>query len=339
MRKFIIFFLLFVFLGAAIFIFFIYNKASDETAIGTKKVISPFVSLLNKEDERTNKKNEPKIFDEPISILLLGIDRRSRDEYGYRTDIMIQLIVNPQTNKVVIVSIPRDLWYEGGRINALFVVNGWEGMQNAFFNYTGYKPQRYILTDFKDFSWVVDAMGGVTVDIDTTFTDYNYPIDETLEYQTISFTQGQEKLTGDRALIYARSRKGDNGEGSDWMRMRRQHKILKGMLSAVVQPGSLFNPMIVEKAFTSVTSGKMDTNLNLIDAKYLWDFYKDKDKYEISSLYLDYDFLYSPPLEEYGGAWVLTSLTGSYDEFKNKITNIVNGTQVTTAQQGSSTNL
>src|SRR4030066_1802211 len=96
MRKFIIFFLLFVFLGAAIFIFFIYNKASDETAIGTKKVISPFVSLLNKEDERTNKKNEPKIFDEPISILLLGIDRRSRDEYGYRTDIMIKLIQNPQ---------------------------------------------------------------------------------------------------------------------------------------------------------------------------------------------------------------------------------------------------
>ena len=77
--------------------------------------------------------------------------------------------------------------------------------------------------------------------------------------------------------------------------------------------------MVVEKAFDTVTKGKMDTNMELFDAKYLWDFYKDKDQYEFHSLFLDHDYLYSPPLEEYGGAWVLVSETGSYKPFHNDL--------------------
>jgi hypothetical protein len=63
----------------------------------------------------------------------------------------------------------------------------------------------------------------------------------------------------------------------------------------------------------------MDTNMQVSDAKYLWDFYKDKDQYEFHSLYLDFEYLHSPPMEEYGGAWVLVPKTGSYSEFQEVV--------------------
>jgi LCP family protein required for cell wall assembly len=254
-----------------------------------------------------------------INILLLGIDRRSKYELSYRTDIMILLSINPEDNIAVLTSVPRDLWYGGQRVNATYITNGWSAMQDALETFTGLRPDRFILTDFQDFSWIVDAMGGVTVNVERSFVDSSYPIDATKTYQTVSFTQGPEKLTGSRALIYSRSRKGTNGEGSDWARMKRQHLILKGMLDAVVQPGSLFRPMNVEKAFNMVTTNRMDTNLTLPDAYYLWDFYKDKDSYEIESLFLDTNYVYNPPMSEYGGAWVLAPLSGGYSEFQQVV--------------------
>lgn len=278
-----------------------------------------------------------------LNILLLGIDRRSKAELGFRTDIMLLLSVNKSNNKVVMTSVPRDLWYDGGRINAVYNAGGWEEMQKAFEQITGQRPERFILTDFEDFSWIVDEMGGVPVTVETTFTDSLYPVDETFEYQTISFTQGTEKLTGERALIYARSRKGDNDNG-DWGRMRRQHNILKGMLTAVTQPQSFLckaptntnnqegecavsvDSNTLENALKFATTNRMDTNMNVMDLEYLWDFYKERNSYEIESLIMDYEYVYSPPQEEYGGAWVLVPIGKDYEAFhqklKNKILNI-----------------
>lgn len=293
------------------------------------KVLNPIINEIESVDksifaiDNTPKSelNETEI----ISILLLGIDRRSKSELGFRTDTMVNVILNKKTNVALLVSVPRDLWTGYGRINATFIESGWEGLADSFGQITGIKPTKFVLTDFEDFSWVVDAMGGIPVEVTTSFTDSSYPIDATKEYQTVSFVQGREVLSGERALIYARSRKGNNGEGSDWMRMRRQHNILKGMLNAVIQPKSLFNPMNVEKALTMVTQNRMTTNINLLDAEYLWDMYKDKDKYSIESVFLDEDYIFNPPMEEYGGAWVLVSKTDGYSRFHDKISNLLNG--------------
>ncbi len=297
------------------------------------KVLSPIIketgsSNLDVFNIDTSPKSELNNSD-VISVLLLGIDRRSKFEFGYRTDTMINLIFNKKTNVALLVSVPRDLWSGYGRINATFIESGWEGLADSFGEITGITPTKFVLTDFEDFSWVVDAMGGVPVDVVTTFTDSSYPVDATKGYQTVSFIQGREVLTGERALIYARSRKGNNGEGSDWMRMKRQHNILKGMLDAVAQPKSLFNPMNVEKALTMATQNRMDTNINVLDAEFLWDLYKDRDKYTIESVILDEDFIFNPPMEDYGGAWVLVSRTGGYLNFHTKISNLLNGIENT----------
>jgi LCP family protein required for cell wall assembly len=335
MWKFVIAFLVIISLGTLGFVLYRTNIELNDAGIDTG-VTSPFSELAKEKEQNNLEEKYP--LGKPINIMLLGIDRRSRNELSYRTDIMILLSVNPETNRVTLASIPRDLWYQGQKINGLYINEGWPTFQVAIEEITGQKPERFILTDFKDFSWIVDAMGGVPVEVERTFTDTSFPVDETKEYQTVSFAAGPEVLTGERALIYARSRKGNNGEGSDWARMRRQHNILKGMLEAVQQPGSLFKPMVVEEAFKTVTTGRMDTNLQIADAKYLWDFYKDKDDYIINSLFLDYDYLYSPPLEQYGGAWTVVPTDGDYSTFKtdlyNKLYAIEVPEKVTTSNSG-----
>jgi len=270
-------------------------------------------------------KKEEKEEIKPTNILLLGIDRRSRAETSFRSDIMILMAVNPAAKKIVLISVPRDLWAGGGRINAVYAQNGWKGIQSAFERITGLKPDNFILTDFSDFSWVVDAMNGVSVNVDKTFTDSEFPVDATKGYQTVIFTQGTEKLTGARALIFSRSRHGNNGEGSDWMRQKRQHLILKGMKDAIIQPGSIFNPMVIEKAFDTVTNERMDTNLTLKDAKYLWDLYKNRDQYTIESIYMNDDYLYNPPMSDYGGAWVLIPRNNDYSAFHRAVSDAING--------------
>lgn len=351
-----IFLMLFLILGLGVAAYMGINKdnaASDsaKSANSEKSVISPLAkksknsvfgdeNLKTKaqEDSVEKKYNSELEKGNIINVLLLGIDRRSKAELGFRTDIMILVSINKDTNKVIMTSIPRDLWYGGGRLNAVYSLSGWEELQNAFEEITGQRPQKYILTDFEDFAWIVDQMGGVDVNVQTTFTDSLYPVDETKEYQTISFTQGPETLTGERALIFARSRKGDNDNG-DWGRMKRQHLILKGMLESITKPQSFFckgpvntnntnsdceNSITTEtltSALKFVTTNKMDTNLGVTDLKYLWDFYKDREKYDISSMYMDYDYLYSPPQDEYGGAWVLIPIGKDYSTFKGNIKN------------------
>ena len=280
-----------------------------------EKILDEKDKIAQKVQDAKPKPDSDLANDNVLNILLIGIDRRSRAESAYRTDIMILLSINPKTNKVLLTSVPRDLWVGGGRINATYIQNGWEDLRDKFQEITGLKAQRFITTDFEDFKWIVDALGGVNVDVETTFTDTEYPEDKTKTYQTVHFTKGPEKLTGDLALKYARSRHGNNGEGSDWMRMKRQHIILKNMVTAIQQPESQFYPMVVEKAFTTVTTGKMDTNLNLADAYYLWDFYKDHDKYSFDSLFLDSDYVYNPPMSDYGGAWVLAPKDKTYATF------------------------
>ncbi len=339
---------IFLVLGLVGFALYDFLKLDNEVTDG-KGFLAPLAKKIESKVESPFATAPTSVLadDEIINVLLLGIDRRSKAEAGYRTDIMILASLNKATNRVVLTSIPRDLWYNGGRINATYVAEGWEGLQTAFSEISGMQVDRFVLTDFEDFSWIVDALGGVPVTVETTFTDSLYPVDATKEYQTVHFTAGPEVMTGERALIFSRSRKGDNDNG-DWGRMKRQHLLLKGMVEAATQPKSFLCELAgeadqpcataitldtLEKALKTVTTGKMDTNLELGDVAFLWDFYKDKDLYTVDSLLLDYEYLHTPPADEYGGAWVLVPSTGSYSAFQAKLRNLLSGVQPTTPSE------
>jgi polyisoprenyl-teichoic acid--peptidoglycan teichoic acid transferase len=76
--------------------------------------------------------------------------------------------------------------------------------------------------NFAGFSALVDALGGITVDVPKRIVDNAYP---TADYgvMRIEFAQGIQRMTGDQALIYARTRHADN----DFGRNQRQQQVIQ----------------------------------------------------------------------------------------------------------------
>ena len=186
------------------------------------------------------------------------------------------------------------------------------------------------MVDFDQFEWIVDSFGGVNTEIKTTFTDSQFPNDIDGGYSPVTFTQGFEVMNGDRALDYSRSRKGNNGEGSDLMRAKRQHLILIGMLESIKSDASRFWPMDLDNFYYSIISQDIFTTLELSDIYYLWDFYKDYSDYDIESFVIDGEYVYHPglyPESEYR-AWVFIAREPGFTNLHKDITDKLNKTFV-----------
>jgi LCP family protein required for cell wall assembly len=308
------------------------KSAKDSSGNSKKTILSPFGILnLTKSPEETLKDKSIFKGKKNLNVLLIGTDsslaRRSRGQTGLNTDSLILLSVNPEKNIVLLTSVPRDLWVKGNKINALYILYGWETLKGAFEEITGQTVDGYIMTDFDGFRWIVDSFGGTPVKINNSFTDTTFPDLQDYGVVTVSFGVGEEKMSGERALTYSRSRHGDNGEGSDLMRAKRQHLVLEGMVKGVSQPESIFWPMDIPKFFEMVTQ-HMETSLTLDDVYYLWDFYKDRDKYKIESFVVGDDYLYYPgmyPDSPYR-AWVFIPIGDDFTKLQTDINLKLEGT-------------
>lgn len=273
-----------------------------------------------------------------INILLIGTDtsisRRSNGQLGYNTDVMILVSVDTKTNKVLLVSVPRDLWVNGNKINALDILYGEDVLTDAFEKVTGQTVDGTIKIDFDGFKWLVDSFGGVPVQIQQSFTDPQFPTWNDSNIQTVSFLSGLETMGGERALTFCRSRKGNNNEGSDLMRAKRQHLVLQGMLEAIQQPSSIFWPMNVADFYETVTK-HMETTLKLSDAYYLWDFYKDRNLYSIESMVVDDKYVFHPGMfpESPYTAWVFISKDENFQALHQDIESKLNGTYIEKVEQ------
>lgn len=331
---------------AAAFAYFTYfsssiNKNTSETLspiAKDKKVKENVFEALTE----PLKKKKSDAFEEGknLNVLLLGIDRRSKAEQSFNTDTMILVTVNPETNKVLLTSVPRDLWINGNKMNALYSVFGPETLLDAFEKITGQEIDGYIRADFEDIVWIVDSMGGVPVNVERTFTDNSFPNNTDTDIVSVTFNEGTELMTGERALTFSRSRKGNNGEGSDLMRAKRQHLILQSMIEGISQPDSIFWPMDVEAFYKAVTlPTRMYTTLTLDDAFYLWDFYDDRDKYEITSFVVDDVYVYHPgmyPESEYH-AWVFIPKEEGFEQLHSDIKQML-GEEIPTTETPDATN-
>src|SRR3989344_1692818 len=139
--------------------------------------------------------------DRPFNLLILGIDRRHSTDSSYRSDINILASFTPDRKKVVLTSIPRDLWIDGARINAFVTQEGTEATKNKVYQVTGLMPDRYIQADFDNLVEGVDALGGLDVDIKQSFTDTTYPNDRAGKegVYTVTFEAGTQHLEGEPA--------------------------------------------------------------------------------------------------------------------------------------------
>lgn len=198
-------------------------------------------------------------------ILIMGVDSREGEGWVTRADSIILAGVDPSSLGVALMSIPRDLsidvpGYGLQRINTVNMLgemeaagNGPEllkaGIQQSF----GVRPERYVRLDFNGFVRLIDAVGGITVDVPRPLIDYNYPTDD-FGVMTVSFEAGLQHMDGERALIYARTRYADD----DYRRAERQQQVVSALM------GKLINP-VYWPAVTLVLQGSVDTDLTLWD--------------------------------------------------------------------------
>lgn len=207
-----------------------------------------------------------------VNILLLGIGGEGHDG-GQLSDTMILASLKPSTKQLSLLSIPRDLaieipGYGVKKINAASAYGeeknpGKGGELSAqVVSQTLDVPIHYwVRVDFKAFSQLIDNMGGVVVDIERSFTDSQYPTYD-YGYQTISFQAGKQKLTGEQALQYIRSRHGNNNENNDFARNRRQQRLLTAVRTQLFTPEVLHDTTKV-KSIISTLLKYTSTNLSV----------------------------------------------------------------------------
>jgi hypothetical protein len=124
--------------------------------------------------------------------------------------------------------------------------------------------QYYAMIDYKGFVDLIDAVGGVYVNVENSFTDYMYPRGN--GYQTVSFKAGPQLMDGDTALKYARSRHSlQNGEGSDYARARRQQKVISAFKDALLSSETLLNPTKIMDLLSSVQDNLQISEFDIND--------------------------------------------------------------------------
>lgn len=219
-----------------VFVFAGTNFLSKANSIFTGKtnIFTRFGKLLVSDDKPLQGEEQGR-----INVLLLGMGGPGH-EGPLLTDTMIVASIDSKTWEVGLISIPRDFMVKiDGRgynkINAAYAFgeqdnsNGADAAIAAAEYVTGLDIPYYAAIDFKGFVKAVDHAGGLDITVDRTFTDSTYP-NYTYGYlPPQTFTKGQEHMDGERALIFARSRHGNNGEGSDFARSERQKKIMLAM--------------------------------------------------------------------------------------------------------------
>jgi LCP family protein required for cell wall assembly len=205
---------------------------------------------------------------EPRDVVILGVDARPGERFLTRTDSIMVMNVTPGRFDVNLLSIPRDVfvWVPGygeQRINTINVL----GEQQA----EGYGPalvkasleesfgitvENYIRLDFNGFVALIDAVGGVDIDVPKQIIDYEYPTPGG-GTMVIQFDAGKQHMDGETALQYARTRHADD----DYQRAARQQQVLDALVRKLSDPRQVVNWPRVWRAIDE----HADTDLNVID--------------------------------------------------------------------------
>jgi polyisoprenyl-teichoic acid--peptidoglycan teichoic acid transferase len=164
--------------------------------------------------------------DGPLNVLVLGVDERpDSDVEGSRTDTIMLVQVVPKTGEVKLLSVPRDLLVEiepgeEDRINAAYSYGGIEETMGALQGYAQVPIEHYAVVDFEGFRDVINAMGGVEIDVEDEIPP-KYGIKD-----------GLQTLNGAQALFYARYRK---TTGGDLDRIERQQRLIAALRSEALR--------------------------------------------------------------------------------------------------------
>ncbi|MGM0897035.1 MAG: LytR family transcriptional regulator [Bacillota bacterium] len=165
---------------------------------------------------------------DPFSVLLLGVDERE-DDRG-RSDTMVVMTVNPETESTKMVSIPRDTYTEiigrgtMDKINHAYAFGGIEMSMDTTENLLDIPIDYVVQVNMEGFEDIVDAVDGVDVNNPMAFD---------------GFAEGDIHLNGEEALDYVRMRYED--PRGDFGRQDRQKQVIQGVMRKGASINSLWN--------------------------------------------------------------------------------------------------
>jgi LCP family protein required for cell wall assembly len=230
-----------------------------------------------------------------VNILLLGMGGYENDA-PYLTDSIMAVTIDPSSNRVSLVSIPRDLVVHmnlqtpGSRtwtnkINAAYEVPltniiccvasqysgrdaGGLAAEHEVGKVTGLTFDKYIAVDFVAFRDMVNALGGVDVCLTTNLDDLSYPNYHN-GYMPIHFRAGCQHLNGEQALEIARSRHAiEPQQASDFGRARRQQDIMQ----AIKKKATTVNGFEKAPQLLDALQKNIHTDMSISDMKAIFDW-------------------------------------------------------------------
>lgn len=272
-----------------------------------------------------------------INVIILGVGGEGHAG-SQLADTLIVASYQPSTKKAALLSIPRDLVVEipgyGYRkinhANAFAEEQGPRGngavVTSAVIQKLLGAPMHYFVrVDFGGFEQVIDDLGGIDVDVERSFVDSEYPT-ENFGYQTIRFEAGRQHFSGADALKYVRSRHGNNGEGSDFARSKRQQTVIVAFKKKVFSLETVFNP-------TRIANGLETLGEHVVTSFAPWELMKlanigkNVDTSAITSRVLDTSpeglLVNAVGLD---GAYILEPRAKDYSEIQNAFANLLSST-------------
>lgn len=181
------------------------------------------------------------------NYLLLGVDTRGEEQS--RTDTMMLLSWNKDTNDVKLVSFMRDIYadipgYQSYKLNTAYYLGGVQLLKDTLGNMFGLPIHHYALVDFQNFESLVDilAPNGVEMEVEKDMS----------EKIGVTLTQGSHHLNGQELLGYARFRQDAEG---DFGRVVRQQKVIEALKDEILAPQNIFHlPKFIGAAQGYVTT-------------------------------------------------------------------------------------
>jgi LCP family protein required for cell wall assembly len=174
------------------------------------------------------------------NILLLGSDKRNAEDAkaehvsGQRSDVMMLVHIPEDHSGAYVMSFPRDLYVDipghgKDRINAALAFGGVPLAVSTVEDFTGTRIDHAALIDFEGIQGLVDALGGVDVQVSQDF-----------KADGTTFTKGSMHMDGETALTFVRQRKAFSD--GDFQRNRNQQALLQGIVSELLSRDTLSSP-------------------------------------------------------------------------------------------------
>jgi LCP family protein required for cell wall assembly len=229
--------------------------------------------------------------------------------------------LDEENKNVTMISVPRDLYVNygtgewAGKINALYPIGlgkkVWISLlASKVSEVTGQSIHHYMVIDFTAFRYIVDALGGIEIDVIKDLYDREYP-DYNYGYTVFSVKKWLQVFDGETALRYARSRHST----SDMDRSRRQQQIINAIKTKSLSAGIITSPTKISEIIDA-TRKNINTDLTVSDIVSIGSSFANVEKsnihvYNLGSDCIAYNncsigaYLYNPSMAYFGGAWTV----------------------------------